>query len=64
MNTWQPAYVGLAGESNWQHMDEVVDFYYVKGQLEDVFEMIGVKDVEYRAEAIKGCNRPERLAST
>ncbi|MDD6420858.1 MAG: phenylalanine--tRNA ligase subunit beta [Lactobacillus delbrueckii] len=55
------AYVGLAGESNWQHKDEVVDFYYVKGQLEDVFEMIGVKDVEYRAEAIKGMH-PTRTA--
>lgn len=56
-------YVGLAGQSNWQHQDEKIDFYYVKGQLEDLLEMAGVKaDVEYKAEAIKGMH-PTRTAA-
>ena len=56
------AYVGNAGQSNWQHQDEKIDFYYVKGQLEDLLEMVGIsKGIEYRPEVINGMH-PTRTA--
>lgn len=55
------AYVGRVNEDNWQHIDENVDFFYVKGQLEDLLENIGITNVEYKAESIEGMH-PTRTA--
>ncbi|WEV70403.1 phenylalanine--tRNA ligase subunit beta [Lactobacillus sp. ESL0785] len=56
-------YSGNIYFANWQHEDEKVDFYYVKGQLTNLFTAIGINldDVEYRAEVIVGMH-PTRTA--
>lgn len=47
-------YSGHVYADNWQHEDREVDFYFVKGQLEELFISLGIKGVSYRAEAISG----------
>lgn len=54
-------YSGLVAQSNWQHIDQKVDFYYVKGQVEDLFKAIGVTGVTYEADKIAGMH-PTRTA--
>lgn len=57
-------YAGATFEDNWQHRNEKVDFFYVKGQLEDLFEAIGLdeKKIEYKAADIDGMH-PTRTAA-
>lgn len=55
-------YLGLAADNNWQHIDNKIDFYYVKGQLEDLFEAIGIKGAVYQAKEMPGMH-PTRTAS-
>ena len=47
-------YSGNVYFENWQHDKEKIDFYYVKGQLTNLFTAIGINssDVEYKAEVI------------
>ena len=49
--------------ANWQHLDQKIDFYFVKGQLTNLFRAIGIKDtdIEYRPEIIVGMH-PTRTA--
>lgn len=56
-------YTGHTLSANWQHLDQKIDFYFVKGQLTNVFRAIGIKDVdvEYRPETIIGMH-PTRTA--
>ena len=57
-------YSGHTFDQNWQHENQKVDFYFVKGQLTELFIAIGIKeeDVEYRAEVIEGMH-PTRTAA-
>ena len=57
-------YSGSTFEDNWQHKNEKVDFFYVKGQLEDLFEAIGLDEnkIEYKAAEINGMH-PTRTAA-
>ncbi len=47
-------YSGNVYFENWQHDNEKIDFYYVKGQLTNLFLALGIdlKDVEYKAEIV------------
>ena len=47
-------YSGNVYFENWQNDNEKIDFFYVKGQLTNLFSAIGIdpNDVEYRAEVI------------
>ena len=56
-------YSGHTLSANWQHLDQKIDFYFVKGQLTNLFRALGIKDadVEYRAEVIGGMH-PTRTA--
>ena len=56
-------YSGHTLAANWQHLDQKIDFYFVKGQLTNLFRAIGIKDedVEYRAELVQGMH-PTRTA--
>lgn len=49
-------YSGSIFNENWQHLNQDVDFYFVKGQLTNLFRAIGIKDedVVYKAEGIDG----------
>ena len=48
-------YSGHTLAANWQHLDQKIDFYFVKSQLTNLFRAIGIKDedVEYRAELVQ-----------
>ncbi|RHW52720.1 phenylalanine--tRNA ligase subunit beta [Lactobacillus bombicola] len=56
-------YSGKIYFENWQHDDEKIDFYYVKGQLTNLLAAIGINlsEVEYRAETITDMH-PTRTA--
>ncbi|WEV44249.1 phenylalanine--tRNA ligase subunit beta [Lactobacillus sp. ESL0684] len=56
-------YSGNIYFQNWQHDDEPIDFYYVKGQLTNLFVAIGLdpSQIEYRPEEIVGMH-PTRTA--
>ena len=56
-------YSGHTVSANWQHLDQKIDFYFVKGQLTNLFRAIGIKDtdIEYRPEIIVGMH-PTRTA--
>ncbi|OEF99338.1 phenylalanine--tRNA ligase subunit beta [Vulcanibacillus modesticaldus] len=47
---------------HWQPISDKVDFYYVKGILENLFVELGIKDVEYQSVTIKGYH-PGRTAA-
>ncbi len=56
-------YTGTAEETNWQHIDEKIDFYYVKGQVESLFDAV-IKTsakIEYKALKLPGMH-PTRTA--
>ncbi|BDR60724.1 phenylalanine--tRNA ligase subunit beta [Lactobacillus xylocopicola] len=57
-------YSGNAYFENWQHDNEKIDFYYVKGQLTNLFRALGInlKEVSYRAAVIPGMH-PTRTAA-
>lgn len=56
-------YAGNVYWDNWQHENEQIDFYYVKGQLMNLLLAIGIdlNQVEYKAEPIAGMH-PTRTA--
>ncbi|BAQ56953.1 phenylalanyl-tRNA synthase beta subunit [Lactobacillus acetotolerans] len=56
-------YSGTTYAENWQHLNQKVDFYFVKGQLSNLLTAIGINDdeVEYKPEAIAGMH-PTRTA--
>ena len=56
-------YSGNTFAENWQHLTQKVDFYFVKGQLTNLFTAIGIdpEKVVYEAEGIKGMH-PTRTA--
>lgn len=56
-------YSGKTFAENWQHMTEKIDFYFVKGQLTNLFSAIGIdlNKVVYKAEKIAGMH-PTRTA--
>ncbi len=57
-------YTGKTFDENWQNKNEKIDFFYVKGQLEDLFDAIGLDQtkVEYKATEIDGMH-PTRTAT-
>ncbi|GAA3626692.1 phenylalanine--tRNA ligase subunit beta [Lactobacillus hamsteri] len=57
-------YAGNTFEDNWQHQTQKIDFYFVKGQLEDLFEAVGIDEskIEYKAAEIDGMH-PTRTAA-
>ena len=57
-------YTGKTFDENWQHKNEKIDFFYVKGQLEDLFDAIGLDQtkIEYKATEIDGMH-PTRTAT-
>ncbi|MDF7639149.1 phenylalanine--tRNA ligase subunit beta [Lactobacillus sp. ESL0791] len=56
-------YSGKMFAENWQHQNQDIDFYFVKGQLANLFASIGIDDhqVVYKAEIIPGMH-PTRTA--
>lgn len=46
---------------NWQNKDSKIDFYYVKGILEELFVELGLDDITYDAKALEGYH-PGRTA--
>ena len=56
-------YSGNVYWDNWQHENEQIDFYFVKGQLANLLLAIGIdlNQVEYKAETISGMH-PTRTA--
>lgn len=54
-------YSGHVYRNNWEHDEAPVDFYFIKGQLENLFTALGLTDIEYRAEEIAGMH-PTRTA--
>ncbi|RVU70062.1 MULTISPECIES: phenylalanine--tRNA ligase subunit beta [Lactobacillus] len=57
-------YAGQTFAENWQHENQKIDFYFVKGQLTNMFTALGINenDVIYKAdEAIPGMH-PTRTA--
>lgn len=56
-------YAGNTFAENWQHLTQKVDFYFVKGQLTNLFDAIGIdlEKVVYKAEGIVGMH-PTRTA--
>ncbi|MDF7683107.1 phenylalanine--tRNA ligase subunit beta [Lactobacillus sp. ESL0679] len=56
-------YSGNTYFANWQHENEKIDFYYVKGQLTNLLLAIGIdlSEVEYKAEVVVGLH-PTRTA--
>ena len=56
-------YSGNTFAENWQHLTQKVDFYFVKGQLTNLFNAIGIdpEKVDYEAKGIKGMH-PTRTA--
>lgn len=55
-------YTGDISAETWQHRETELDFYWVKGQLEALFEALGIKNVSYKAEIIPGMH-PTRTAA-
>lgn len=57
-------YAGETFAENWQHRGEKIDFYFVKGQLENLFIALGIdlNTVEYRAVEVEGMH-PTRTAA-
>lgn len=57
-------YSGNTFAENWQHLTQKVDFYFVKGQLTNLFNAIGIdpEKVVYEADQIKGMH-PTRTAA-
>lgn len=57
-------YSGNTFTENWQHLNQKIDFYFVKGQLTNLFTAIGINedDVEYKATQIAGMH-PTRTAA-
>ncbi|NRN74796.1 MAG: phenylalanine--tRNA ligase subunit beta [Lactobacillus helveticus] len=57
-------YSGNTFAENWQHLTQKVDFYFVKGQLTNLFTAIGInpEKVVYKAEGIEGMH-PTRTAA-
>ena len=57
-------YSGNTFVDNWQHVNQKVDFYFVKGQLTNLFTAIGIDEsrVEYQAAQISGMH-PTRTAA-
>lgn len=55
-------YTGDIQASTWQHRKVALDFYWVKGQLQALFEALGIKNVSYKAEVIPGMH-PTRTAA-
>lgn len=57
-------YSGHTFAANWQHQSQKIDFYYVKGQLTNLFAAVGIKDkdVQYKAEAKIPALHPTRSA--
>ena len=56
-------YSGNTFAENWQHLTQKVDFYFVKGQLTNLFAAVGIDldKVVYKAEGIQGMH-PTRTA--
>ena len=56
-------YTGNAFFENWQHDNEKIDFFFVKGQLTNLFLAMGIdlNDIEYKAEIIMAMH-PTRTA--
>lgn len=56
-------YSGNTFAENWQHLTQKVDFYFVKGQLTNLLNAIGIdpEKVVYEAKGIKGMH-PTRTA--
>jgi phenylalanine--tRNA ligase, beta subunit len=56
-------YSGNTFAENWQHLTQKVDFYFVKGQLTNLFNAISIdpEKVVYEAKGIKGMH-PTRTA--
>ena len=56
-------YSGHTFANNWQHETQKIDFFFVKGQLTNLFTAIGIKDsdIVYKAEEIEGMH-PTRTA--
>ncbi|KAA8803432.1 phenylalanine--tRNA ligase subunit beta, partial [Lactobacillus crispatus] len=56
-------YSGNTFAENWQHLTQKVDFYFVKGQLTNLFAAVGIDldKVVYKAKGIKGMH-PTRTA--
>ncbi|KRL63401.1 phenylalanine--tRNA ligase subunit beta [Lactobacillus psittaci] len=56
-------YTGNVEQTNWQHTDEKIDFYYVKGQVESLFDAVIKQKVtiEYKAIKLPGMH-PTRTA--
>lgn len=56
-------YTGNVYFENWQHKNDPIDFYYVKGQLTNLFLAIGINPtkLEYKSEIIKSMH-PTRTA--
>lgn len=57
-------FAGETFDANWQHQGEAIDFYYVKGKLEELFLALGIDQdqVEYKAEVVSGMH-PTRTAA-
>ncbi|MBP2056858.1 phenylalanyl-tRNA synthetase beta chain [Lactobacillus colini] len=57
-------YSGHTFANNWQHETQKIDFFFVKGQLTNLFNSLGIKDndVEYKAEVVEGMH-PTRTAA-
>lgn len=49
-------YSGHTFENNWQHETQKIDFFFVKGQLANLFTALGIEDsnIVYKAEEIEG----------
>lgn len=57
-------YAGDTFEENWQHQTQAIDFFYVKGQLEELFTALGLDQskISYQAKEISGMH-PTRTAA-
>ena len=57
-------YAGDTFNENWQHENRKIDFYFVKGQLENLFDAIGLDEnkIVYKAAEIDGMH-PTRTAA-
>lgn len=57
-------YAGNTFLENWQHKNQKIDFFFVKGQLENLFAALGFSEdsIKYRATKIAGMH-PTRTAA-
>lgn len=57
-------YTGTVAQDNWQHLNEAVDFYYVKGHLEALFSQVGLDQakIDFRAETVPGMHATRTAA--